>query len=96
MKNKLKIMVVVLLAVLLVMNTLVLATSEPTLKLNAPKTSVKTGEEFTVTVSQEFEDGAMGLICDLKYDNNVLEFKNCKSLSDWFCSVDDDEVYGQV
>ena len=51
--------------------------------LTPSKTEVESGEEFSVTISQECSDGIIGFEAALEYDTNLFEFKKVNTLNDW-------------
>ena len=83
MRNKVKIVVAIGLVIVLIMNTFSLAVSEGQVKLKTSNNSVKKGDTFTVTVSEELSDGATSFQSDLKYNQSILELSSINTASGW-------------
>ena len=80
MKNKVKLFIILLLITVLAVNTFSLAASEAKVTADASSTSVKSGDTFDVTVSQEISEGATGFYFTINYDNEILELVDYNSI----------------
>lgn len=86
MKRKLMIIVFTMLFILANIITCYAAT-EPTVTLQADKTEVKAGENFTVTLSATCEDGINGIDTTYTYDTERLELVSANVASSKFSSL---------
>lgn len=86
MKKSLKFILAVMLIMVLGMSSFSMAASgnaRGKVELKPSKSTVKSGESFTVEVAQECSDGIIGFEANLNYDANVFEFEGADMANNW-------------
>lgn len=86
MKKVKKVFLLMILMMMLTIHATVFAASGSAsgdVTLTPSKTEVESGEEFSVTISQECSDGIIGFEAVLEYDTNLLDLKKVNTVNDW-------------